>query len=125
MSVRRWQDWGNVILGLWMIVSPWALGFAADNEPAAWSAWALGAAIVLFAGTAMYMPKAWEEGLNAGLGLCLIAAPWVLGFSAQERPTTNAIAVGVLVTALGLWAMLTDTSVQKWWHERHGGHGAH
>ena len=122
MTVRRWQDWGNVLLGLWMIVSPWALGFAGGDGPAAWSAWALGAAIVIFAASAMYIPKAWEEALNAILGVCLIAAPWVLGFAAQERPTTNAVIVGVLVTALGLWAMLTDAQLQKWWHERHGAH---
>jgi hypothetical protein len=23
------------------------------------------------------------------------------------------------VTALAVWAMLMDTAVQKWWHERH------
>jgi hypothetical protein len=108
-----------------MIVSPWVLQFSGTNEPAAWSAWGLGAAVVIFAASAIYMPRAWEEAINAILGLCLIAAPWALGFAAVERPTTNSVIVGVLVTALGIWAMLTDTTVQKWWHERRGPRGAH
>jgi len=66
MGIKRWQDWANVILGLWMVVSPWILGFAAD-----------------------------------------------------QNPTMNAVIIGVLVTAFGVWAMLMDTAIQKWWHARH------
>jgi hypothetical protein len=82
-------------------------------------AWVLGLAIVVFAGIAVYMPKAWEEALNVILGICLLASPWGLGYSDQARPTTNAVVVGLLVTALAVWAMLKDTAIQKWWHERH------
>lgn len=24
----NWEEWGNLLLGLWLIVSPWVLGFA-------------------------------------------------------------------------------------------------
>jgi hypothetical protein len=41
-----------------------------------------------------------------------------LGYSDQSRPATSAVVVGLLVTALAVWAMLMDTAVQKWWHER-------
>jgi len=78
----------------------------------------LGLAIVVFAGIAVYMPKAWEEALNIILGICLLASPWALGYSDQARPATNALVVGLLVTVLAVWAMLMDTAVQKWWHER-------
>lgn len=63
MKPKRWQDWGLVILGAWMVISPWALDFA-DQQVAARSAWLLGAAIVVFAGIAVYMPQAWEEAVN-------------------------------------------------------------
>ena len=95
------------------------LGFAASNSAATRVAWVLGLAIVVFAGIAVYMPKAWEEALNVILGICLLASPWGLGYSDQARPTTNAVVVGLLVTALAVWAMLKDTAIQKWWHERH------
>jgi hypothetical protein len=124
MTLKRWQDWVNVILGAWMIVSPWILGFAANGNIAAQSAWALGAAIVVFAGIAVYMHKAWEEAINIFLGLCLLASPWLLGFVDQLTPATNAGIVGLLVTAFAVWSMFMDTAVQKWWHEHYGAHGA-
>jgi hypothetical protein len=119
MRLKRWQDWSNAVLGLWMVASPSVLGFAAAGNPATRIAWILGLAIVVFAGIAVYMPKAWEEALNIILGICLLASPWALGYSDQARPATNAMIVGLLVTVLAVWAMLMDTAVQKWWHERH------
>ena len=68
---------------------------------------------------AVSMPRAWEEGLNILLGLGLLISPWALSYADASKPTTNAVSVGVLVTVLALWAMLRDTQIQKWWHERH------
>ena len=119
MAPKRWQDLVNGVLGLYMFASPSILGFAAPGSTATRAAWILGLAIVVFAGIAVYMPKAWEEALNIILGVYLLASPWGLGYSDQARPTTNAVVVGLLVTALAVWAMLMDTAVQKWWHERH------
>jgi hypothetical protein len=119
MGRKRWQDLVNGVLGLYMFASPSILRFAAPGSMATRAAWILGLAIVVFAAIAMYMPKAWEEALNIILGVCLLASPWGLGYSDQARPTTSAVVVGLLVTALAVWAMLMDTAVQKWWHERH------
>ena len=118
MATKRWQDWANGILGLWMLASPWMFGFAAGDNPAARAAWLLGAAIIVFAGIAVYMPKAWEEALNIILGLCLLASPRALSYTDQPKPTSNAMIIGLLVTLCAVWAMVMDTTVQKWWHER-------
>jgi hypothetical protein len=118
MTMKRWQDWANLLLGLWLFASPWILGFAADLTPA-WNAYVLGVAIVVFAAIAVYMPKAWEEAVNIILGIWMIVSPWVLGFSTHMVATRNAVIVGILVTAFAIWAMVLDTDFQKW---RHGGH---
>jgi hypothetical protein len=110
--MKRWQDWANLALGVWTIVSPWALGFADENSEAALAAWIIGAAIVVCAGVAVYMPRAWEEGINIVLGLSLLASPWVLGFASQSTPTSNAGIVGALVALLALWAMLRDGALR-------------
>jgi hypothetical protein len=117
--MKRWQDWVNLVLGAWTIVSPWALGFADPKNVAALSAWILGAAIVVFAAIAVYMPRAWEEGINVLLGVALLASPWVLDFATQSTPTSNAAIVGVLVAALALWAMLSDQMVRERLLHRH------
>ena len=28
VAFSRWKEWANLLLGLWLIVSPWLLGFA-------------------------------------------------------------------------------------------------
>ncbi|TIV70782.1 MAG: hypothetical protein E5V89_13015 [Mesorhizobium sp.] len=28
----EWEEWVNLVLGLWLIASPWLLGFAADRN---------------------------------------------------------------------------------------------
>ena len=117
--MKRWQDWVNLVLGAWTLASPWVLGFADGQSAAAWSAWVLGAAIVIFAGIAMSVPKAWEEAINILLGVCLLASPWVLNFATQSTPTSNAAIAGVLVAAFALWAMLMDTTVRERLFHRH------
>jgi hypothetical protein len=111
--MKRWQDWANLVLGAWMIISPWVLGFADTNNVAAMSAWALGTGIVVFAGMAASMRQAWEEGINMLLGIALLSSPWVFEFAAQQTPTSNAVIVGVLVAALALWAMLSDATIRE------------
>ncbi len=118
MVQKRWQDWINLIVGLGTFVSPWVFGFAASTN-AARALWILGAAIVAFAAFAVYMHKAWEEAINILLGIGLIASPWVVRFTEQSTPTTIAVVGGVLVTTFAVWAMLEETAVQRWWHERH------
>jgi hypothetical protein len=106
-------------LGAWLFVSPWALKYAGELPKAAWNAYILGAAIVIFAAVAVSMPKAWEEGLNIVLGIWTIISPWVLGFASSRNVATNTTVVGILVTALAIWAMTRDEDFSKWWQEHH------
>jgi hypothetical protein len=117
--IKRWQDLGNLVLGAWLFVSPWAMRYPADIPAATWNAYILGAVIVVFAAVAMYMPRIWEEWINMALGIWTIASPWVLGFAAHKDVTVNAVVVGVLVTALAAWAMTRDKDFIKWQHDRH------
>ena len=115
----HWQDWANVILGMWMFASPPALGFAVAGSLAAPTAWIFGLAIAVFASMALYLPHLWEEVLNVGLGIGLATSPWTAGYAAEDAaPVANAVIVGMLVTAVAIWAMLRGTAIQKWWHAR-------
>ncbi|WP_202962670.1 SPW repeat protein [Herminiimonas sp. CN] len=118
-TTKRWQDGGNLVLGVWMFFSPWMLAYAAGMPLAAWNAVILGAAIVVFAAVAMYMPRVWEEGLNMALGVWLIVSPWALRFTAERSAMMNAVVVGILVAALAAWAMLRDKEFEKWWQDHH------
>lgn len=100
----QWKDAVNLVLGLWLIVSPWALGFVADRTPA-WNAWVVGVIIAVAALAALVAFHKWEEWVEAALGLWLIVSPYLLGFVAtQMHATWNQIIVGIVVAALAIWA---------------------
>jgi len=118
MATRRWQDWVNLVLGLWLFVSPWALDYA-NQTYAAWNAYVLGAGIVVFAAVAAYMPQAWEEMINTVLGIWLILSPYVLGFATHTMIALHTVVVGVVATAFAVWAMFSDREFEKRWHDSH------
>jgi ABC-type molybdate transport system permease subunit len=117
MATKRWQDWVNLLLGLWLFVSPWALAYA-DHQAAAWNAYVLGAAVVVLAAIAAYMPQVWEEMINTMLGIWLILSPYVLGFASNTMIALHTVVMGVLVTAFAVWAMFSDKEFYKRWQEK-------
>ena len=119
LQTKRWQDMINLAIGIWLFVSPLAMDYAGDNQAAAWNAYLMGLAIVIFAGLAVYMHRAWEEGLNMAFGVWMIISPWVLRFATQKSVTANAVIVGVIVTALATWMMMRD---KNWIHEHPADH---
>jgi general stress protein CsbA len=102
---RRWQDWINLIFGAWLIFSPWLLKYT-NLGTASWDSFYFGLAIVFFAVWALFAPMVWEEWVNLILGLWLIIAPWVHGFSTHTQVTWNVVAVGVIVAVLSLSTMV-------------------
>lgn len=102
---RRWQDWLNLLLGLWLIAIPF-LGTHALLSTSAWVGYIAGALIAGLSARALYRPEEWEEWLNAVIGLSLIAAPFTFGFSNAELVTLNFIVIGLCITIDAVWATL-------------------
>ena len=104
---KHWQDLVNAIVGIWVIISPWALGF--DGSSMAMSnAVIVGALLVATALGAAFVPRAWEEWTEAGLGVWLVVAPWVLGFGGNRSAMLSTVISGAIVVGLALWTLLTD-----------------
>ena len=103
-----WQDAINLVLGAWLVLSPFILGYAGEAAPAR-NAYVVGATIVVMAAAAIWAFQKWEEWISVLLGLWLIASPWALGYSAMQTPLWNQIVIGVIVGGLALWsAMAAD-----------------
>jgi len=47
--MTRWQDWANLVLGVWLILSPWLLGFSGIPS-AMWNAVIVGVVVGLIPG---------------------------------------------------------------------------
>ena len=104
MKEKRWQDWLNLLIGIWLFISPWVIGFANASQGASWNAWILGVAIVVFSAIAVTLPQAWEEVINILLGIWMVISSWVIGV-ASRAVETNAVIVGLLVILFAAWAM--------------------
>lgn len=100
---KQWEDWTSWALGIWLLLSPWALFF--DQERIALeNALAVGALIIVAEIVELSIFRGWEESINIVLGAWLAASPWVLGLqSAAAR--WNFLIVGVLVVALAVYEL--------------------
>lgn len=112
--VKHWQDAANAVVGAWLIVSPWVLGFQAVTVAMVVTA-AIGVLLIASSVGAMSVPAAWEEWLDAILGAALMMAPMLLGFDAVPAALTNALIGGALVVVLALWVLATDDEFASAW----------
>jgi hypothetical protein len=116
---RRWQDWTNLVLAVWLFISPWVLAFAVATPPAgggvptvagmafspAWNAWVFGVITAIVTLWAMARFSVWQEWLAVLIGIWLFVAPWVLRFSAQRNPAWDHWIVGVLIFVVSISAL--------------------
>ncbi len=113
MRTERWQDVVSLFLGVWLVLSPWALSM---SGAAAWFTIALGLGVMLFAIEGLIIPSYFEELGEICVGLALIVVPWSASFESRLAMLNSAI-VGVLVIAFATWEMMTDREFLNWWDE--------
>jgi hypothetical protein len=68
LSSRRWQDQLMVVIGVWLFVSPWVLGYPAGSPPAI-NAYIAGAIIALSAAFDLVKTYIWAVVLNIVVGV--------------------------------------------------------
>jgi hypothetical protein len=103
---RRTSDggsasWLNIVLGIWVIISPFALAFGVFPR-AMWNNVATGAAIVLLAIIRASTPQqpGWSWA-NTILGIWLIISPFVLAF-VMPAALWNNIILGIIIAIVAL-----------------------
>lgn len=87
----------NIVLGIWVILSPFLLGFS-QNIAGKWSNIADGIALVLVALASTWGDEALES-LVVPLGIWLFASPFVLGFSTAAFLANNVIMAFIVIAA--------------------------
>jgi hypothetical protein len=97
----------NLILAVWLFLSPWIVGFAGVT-PAAWVAWLSAIAIAIFAIAALAAFAEWEEWINLALGIWVLISPWVVHVSGEQKPTVTLFLTGAavaVIAAIELWML--------------------
>jgi SPW repeat-containing protein len=93
----------NVILGIWLFVSPWVYGAA--GNPNAWNSWIAGGLIVLFAWIRLAAPvgAAFVGWANVALAIWVFVSPWIYGYTGNTGRFINSLCVGVIVFLLSAY----------------------
>jgi hypothetical protein len=114
LEIKHPQDWANLALAVLLFISPWVLGFSTERDPAG-NAWVSGIVIGALAIGALGAFREWEEWLNLLAGIWVVAAPWVIGFTAITYAMWAHVLLGLLVAAAAAWEI---------WEVRHQPHAA-
>ena len=104
-SQARIASGTNVVLGIWLIASPWVFGYS--GRAPVLSSVLVGMLIAMLATlrlAAMHQ-SAGLSAMNLLLGFWTIVSPWASGYAINKAAGANDLMVGVLVTALAIWSM--------------------
>src|SRR6267142_2858261 len=104
MHIQHWQDIASLLLGVWLVVSPFVLGFAGA---ATWITIVLGLFVILFAVEGFVIPSYLEEWGELLFGLALLVAPWTVGYESVSA-TVSSVASGILVILFAALELVTD-----------------
>ena len=90
----------NLILGAWLVVSPYFMGYQTGQSM--WNQTIFGVIIALFAIWRLAAPMAhWASWINVISAVWLIIAPFTLGYTA-DAAFWNEIVVAIIVGALAI-----------------------
>ena len=96
------SSWVNVLLGVWVLISPFILAFT-RVEQAMWNNVAVGGAVILVAFTRA-AGKRPASMLNVLLGIWLLISPFALRFVSAPVALWNNVILGVVITIVAVRA---------------------
>ena len=109
---RTWEDWGGMLLGALIVVSPWFPvqdgTVTADHQMVILNAVAIGLVVFGVAQLEYIALQRWEEVITILIGLWLIVSPYVFGYSGEGFLRFYHSSLGVLVVLLGALQLWQD-----------------
>ena len=113
-KLKRWQDQLILLLGLWLIVSPWVYSYPQGSQQMI-NAVVSGLVIAVLAAFDLYKSYFWAVVVNLLVGVWVAVSPWVLRLAEQSTLMWNSVIVGIAVAVLALWELRTDPELHKHW----------
>ena len=114
----------NIIAGIWLIAAPFVLGYADFAEAALWNEIVVGAIVLVLAAVRVGNPARFTglSWANLAVGLWLIAAPFVCGYTDVGRAMWNDIIMGIIIAALAASSASMTNSFRRYHgHPHHTG----
>jgi hypothetical protein len=93
-------SWINILLAIWVIISPFVLGFT-HFPRAMWNNVATGCAVGILAiiRTSLPQQRGWSW-VNVILGIWLIISPFALAFVTGSAALWNNVILGIIITII-------------------------
>ncbi len=114
LSSRRWQDQLMVVIGVWLLISPWVLTYPPDSIPAV-NAWFSGVLISLLAAFDLVKTYVWAVLLNIVVGVWVTVSPWVVDTLRDPAMTWSLVISGIATIVLGTWELRSDPELHSQW----------
>jgi len=105
VSQTRGASATNILLGCWLIASPWIFSYSGD-QMGMWNSIGAGIIVALVAASRVSSPRVgvtWSW-LNVLLGLWTIASPWIYGYYGNAAALWDCVATGIAIVALASWS---------------------
>ena len=113
-KMKRWQDQLILLLGLWLVVTPWVYTYP-QGSPQMINAVVSGLVIAVLAAFDLYKTYFWAVVVNLLVGIWVAVSPWVLRLAEQSTLMWNFVIAGIAVAVLALWELRTDPELHKHW----------
>ena len=94
-----------------LFASPWAFEF---TPSAAWNLWVCGYMMLIVSLAALVAEANWEPPTNLCLGAWTAAAPWILGFAAENPATFIHLSGGGLIAILSVVELFGEERNPPW-----------
>lgn len=105
MERRHIPSLVNFILGIWMLLTPWILGFHAVHQAMVNNV-ILGIAVLILAALRIWAGQGvWASWVNFILGLWILFSPWTLGFTYEGSAFNNNWILGIVIAIVALWSV--------------------
>jgi len=98
---RQWQDMVNFLLGFWLLIAPWVMGYS-DTRFAVGNSVIMGVAILIFSSAALIKPDIWQEFVSVLVGFLTTISPITVGYTEHHTAVEVGVVVGLVITGCSL-----------------------
>ncbi len=105
----------NVVLGVWLLVSPWVFGYHVVGSEAIANSVIVGALIAILAAlraySGVYPGLSW---INLLLALWTVVSPWVCGYAENISGRLDNMLLGIVIAGLAGWSGGASTAGRRY-----------
>jgi hypothetical protein len=105
----------NILLGIWLLVSPWMFGYRAAGSAAIWNSVIVGALIAILAAINCFSRyiHTTPNWINVLLALWAMISPLVYGYTANTGGLGDNLILAILIAAFAICSDGAATAGQK------------